>query len=45
MAENGAKTGENGTFFGFLVGAPRVLEWGVISLAGIVANTQNYKRT
>ena len=31
--------------FCFLGEAPRVLERGVISLAGIVAQTQNYKRT
>ena len=44
LVENGAESGKNGTFFGFLVGAPRVLEWGVISSSGIVAKTQNYKR-
>ena len=26
LVENGAELGKNGTFFGFLVGAPRVLE-------------------
>ena len=41
LVENGAKMVEKGTF---LIAAPRVLEWGVISPAGIVAQTQNYKR-
>ena len=45
LVENGAKTAENGIFIWFLVGAPQVLEWGVISLAGFVAQTQNYKHT
>ena len=45
MIENGAETGKNGTFFGFLYGAPRVLEWAVLSRAGIVAQTQNYNST
>ena len=42
MIENGAETGKNGTFFGFLVGAPRVLEWDVTKRAGIVAQIETY---
>ena len=45
MIENGAETGKNGTFFGFLVGAPRILEWDVTKRAGIAAQTQNYNIT
>ena len=32
-------------FLVFVVGAPWVLAWDVISLAGIVAQTQNYNST
>ena len=45
MIENGAETGKNGCFGGFLYGAPQVLEWAVLSCAGIVAQMQNYNST